>query len=221
MKFVKGISLFFIMPLCLILLGFFMGSLFSGFFYPGKAPAQIEDGDTFGTAPVTKETPGQPETAEKLSTAVASKEQMIDADTQFLVEEADLRRNTFVETEWEMPEKYIGMNREAFVNAMEEYAFSPPLVELERGFVSLEVKAFSRERVLVRMNYVYTAPSTGFYLVAEKHYIIVYCDDRETLYMKTNIRLDSLPDKLVQDIIRGMVVEDEKTLYDFLESYSS
>lgn len=228
MKFVKSISLFFVIPVLLLVLGFFLGSKFSDFFYPGESHLQSEIEEKTEEKP--KEEPGEklpdePEKqktmAEQLHVTSASGEQTIDADTQFLVEEADLRRDTVVETEWELPVKYIGMNRESFLTAMEEYELSPPLTELERGFVSLEVKAFSGERVLVRMNYVYTAPSTSFYLMAEKHHIIVYCDDKKTLYMKTNIRLDSLPEELQQKIISGMFVENEKTLYEFLESYSS
>ena len=132
-----------------------------------------------------------------------------------------MRRDTVVETEWELPDKYIGMNRAELLEAMDEYELTPPLSELERGFVSLEVKNFSEEQIVVRMNYSYVMPSTSFYIMAEKHQIVVYCDDQKTLYMKTNIMLDSLPDELQYKIINGMFVEDEKTLYYFLESYSS
>ena len=219
MKFVKCISLFFALPLCLIGLGFCLGSGVFDFFYPGG----------IDRSNITKEikTTGEKEIADGEVTKVQFRaasvdgEQVIDADTRFFVEETDLRRDTCVETEWELPDKYIGMNREEFLIAMEEYELSPPLSEMERGFVSLEVKSFSGEKVLIRMNYVYTAPTTSFYIMAEKHNIVVYCDDKKTLYMKTNIQLNSLPDELQQKIIAGMFVEDEKTLYYFLESYSS
>lgn len=212
MKFVKGISLFFVISVICFGLGFFLGDRFSNFFYPGNnvppIEVQVEEEDA-----ETKKV--------QFRAASSTGEQLIDADTIFLVEETDLRRDTCVETEWELPAKYIGMNRQEFLIAMDDYELSPPLSELERGFVSLEVKSFSEKQVCVRMNYAYTAPSTSFYVMAEKHQIVVYCDDKETLYMKTNIKLDSLPDDLQQEIINGMFVEDEKTLYYFLESYSS
>lgn len=209
MKFVKGISLFFIIPALIFLIGFYMGGRFRTYFYPG-GPQTVQP-------EVKKEEPVK----ENFRRAAALEEQRIHADTRFLVEEADLRHDTTVETEWELPIKYIGMNREEFLKAMDEYALSPPLSELERGFVSLEVKSFSGKRVCVRMNYVYTAPTTSFYLMAEDHHVIVYCDDRKTVYMKTNILLDDLSDELQQKIIKNFYIEDEKTLYDFLESYSS
>jgi len=208
MKFVKGISLFFALSFLLIAMGFYMG----------KNISLKEQNAKMGQ----KESSSHEEEKKvQFRAASTNGEQLIDADTHFFVEEADLRRDSVVETEWELPDKYIGMDRDSFVEAMEEYELTPPLSELERGFVSLEVKSFSEEQVVVRMNYSYPMPSISFYLMAEKHMIVVYCDDKETLYMKTNIMLDSLPDELQHKIINGMFVEDEKTLYYFLESYSS
>lgn len=246
MKFVKSISLFLIIPALIFVLGFFLGGRFSAFFYPGNRVEQIyvheetqdeaagnvhasesqaDTGKQDEPVLTGEEKPGviqkEDGTKTKFRAASVSDEQLVDADTKFMVEEVDLRRDTLVETQWQLPEKYIGMNRDEFLNAMDEYELSPPLTELERGFVSLEVKSFSSDKILVRMNYIYTTPTRSFYLLAEKHYITVYCDDKKTVYMKTNILLEQLPDDIQQKIIGGMYIEDEKTLYDFLESYSS
>lgn len=206
MKFVKGIGLFFLLPLLLVGVGFYLGNKNTG--------ADLNKG-----AVLYNEEPEKKKV--QFRAASTTGEQLIDADTHFYVEEVDMKRDTVMESEWELPDKYIGMNREQFVAAMDEYELTPPLSELERGFVSLEVKSFSEEQVVVRMNYSYTAPSTSFYIMVEKNYIVVYCDDKKTLYMKTNIMLDDLSEELQQEIINGMFVEDEKTLYYFLESYSS
>lgn len=71
----------------------------------------------------------------------------------------DLRNHTIVETVWKLPPKYIGMNRETFLVAMENYQAAPPLSELEKGFVSLEVLSFSPERVVIQMSYDYKEPN--------------------------------------------------------------
>ena len=42
MKFVKSISLFFVIPVLLIMLGFLLGNKFSNFFYPGDNPVKLE-----------------------------------------------------------------------------------------------------------------------------------------------------------------------------------
>lgn len=145
----------------------------------------------------------------------------LNADTEYILEEMDLRNHTMVETIWKLPPKYIGMNRETFLVAMENYQASPPLSELEKGFVSLEVLSFSPERVVIQMNYDYKEPNAGYYLKVENNYVVVYMDDAQTLYMNTDILVTSLPDTVQQQIIHVMFMPDEASLFAFLETYSS
>ena len=105
--------------------------------------------------------------------------------------------------------------------AMEEYEAFPPLSEMERGFVSLEVLSFSRDRVVVQMNYRFLAPTSSFYLAVYDNEVVVYLEDKETIYIETEILLEQLPEELQQEIIDMMWMPDEEALYDFLETYSS
>lgn len=206
MKIARVISLLFIILILLFGIGFYLGGLSSDFFYPGKqaVPLKQESKSFLITKPVAK-----------------SEEQIIDVNTKFVFEEYDLKRNTCIKTESKTISKYIGLNRTEFLDAMDEYELSPPLSELERGFVSLEVKSFSKSKILIRMNYLYKEPSHFFYILVEKNNIMVYCEDKKTIYMKTNIKLENLPDTMQQQIISGMYIKNERDLYDFLENYSS
>lgn len=152
---------------------------------------------------------------------VSEVEETLCVDTIYVLEEKDILKDTVVETVWELPNKYIGLNREQFLNCMETYQNSPPLSEKEKGFVSLEVKSFSRSRVVIQMNYLYSQPTDCFYLSVENNEIIVYLDDFETVYIKTGILLDSLPSDLQRKIIDVLVISSEKELFDFLETYTS
>jgi len=145
----------------------------------------------------------------------------INAETEYILREKDLINGSEVETSGDIPEMYIGMNREQFVAAMENYEAAPPLSEKERGFVSLDVLSFAPSRVVVQMNYRYVQPSKSFYVVAINDLIVVYKEDRETVYQYTNIRLSQLPERLRQEIIGVMFIADEESLYDFLENYTS
>ena len=152
---------------------------------------------------------------------VSALTQKLNAGTSYVLEETDLRNDTVVETTWKLPAKYIGMNREQFLEAMDLYEASPPLAELERGFVSLEVISFSPQKVVVQMNYDYIQPGSSFYLKVEDNFVVVYLEDKSTVYMDTDILLKDLPEELQQEIIQVMYVPDEESLYDFLENYSS
>lgn len=142
-------------------------------------------------------------------------------DTQYVLEEMDILNHTVVENTLRLPSKYVGMNREQFLQAMDIYEMSPPLSELERGFIGLEVLTFSRDRVVIQMNYKYVQPTDSFYLAVYNNRVVVYLDDMKTIYIETEIELDSLPEDVQQDIMGMMWVENEETLYDLLESYSS
>lgn len=210
MKFVKRISLFFIIPMGMYAFGFYSHMKLQEEFYPTRYTAEQ----------VKTKNPVVGEEPQIIPTAL-EEEQVICADTQYIIEEVDIKKDTSVETKWKVPDKYIGMDRERFVKEMELYQMSPSLKDQELGFVSAEVVSFSKARVVVRKNYIYKELCTSFYLVNEKNYVVVYGDDLNTVYMATNISLDALPDNLKQEIINRKYIATEEELYNFLESYSS
>ena len=106
------------------------------------------------------------------------------------------------------------------MEALSAYEDNPPLTELEQGFETIELTAFSKDRVAVCKYYKEKEPQ-GFYLMVADHFIVVYEEDRSTLYMNTDILLERLPDSLQREIMEGKFVASEEELYLFLESYSS
>ena len=122
-------------------LGIFIGVWGIRFFYPGSYPGRYSEvpADRADTSEVPE------------NVAVTVSEETLCADTEYVLKETDILRNTSVETSWQIPHKYIGMTRERFLETMNLYAEHPPLSELERGFVGLEVLSFSREKVVVRI----------------------------------------------------------------------
>lgn len=60
-----------------------------------------------------------------------------------------------------------------------------------------------------------------YYLTELNGYVAVYLSDRTTVYEFTNIAVDALPDEIKAEIKEGKVIEGTKSLYGFLESYSS
>ena len=60
-----------------------------------------------------------------------------------------------------------------------------------------------------------------FYLKAEENYVVVYYGDNSTVYMYTNIRMDSLPEETRREIEACKEIDTYENLYSFLESYTS
>lgn len=161
MKFVKGIGLFFYLPGIFAVSGVLCrGADLTFFFYPGEqyerlyyvpedentASAQNRDNrqesraDEILAEGASAEEPSSGAETESLPAAVSR--ETLSVETEYVLEERDIEGQTTVETTWKLPDKYVGMNREQFVEAMKLYEASPPLAEMSRGFESLEVLSF-------------------------------------------------------------------------------
>lgn len=234
MRIVKRISLFFIYPLVMLGVGFYAGVQSTHFFYPEQnyenrsftGPDSGSEQDF--EEPLEQENLDVPtdygvagETEDEDAREVLANSETLCVDTDYILKETNVLDHTELEIVKRLPEKYVGMNREQFLTVMDIYEAFPPLSEQQRGFVGLEVLSFSRERVVVRMNYQYIQPSTSFYLAAYDNKVRVYLEDKQTVYIETDIRVDLLPEELQQQIMQMMWVENQKELYNFLENYSS
>ena len=58
-------------------------------------------------------------------------------------------------------------------------------------------------------------------MLAENNLLKVYYEDMITLFISTEITLESLPEDVQVEIMQGKYFETEEELYNFLESYSS
>ena len=210
MRLWKKISIYFIYPVCMLALGLFAGLSVQEFFYPNRQQSRQE------------ETAESRETETNVSLeAAGGQEQVITADTRYVVERFDLTDSSRTEEEEPLPEQYIGMNREQFIDACEVYEASPSLEDQNRGFLSMYVERFSAEEVVVRKNYESSTRPEEFYLAVENNYVVVYEADKKTRFMSTGIPVQSLSDELAEELLNFKYVGSEAELYDFLESYSS
>ena len=217
MKLIGRISLFLILSGIMLGLGGYTALKAEQFFYPNRYQ--------------TKETPNH--SIQQKSTDNDIGEQVIEtavgdipvvtADTVYLVEEIDLTDGTVNEKEESVPVKYIGLDRESLVEELDLYDKNPPLTELERGFETIELTAFSKDRVVICKYYKLEKEEKeqGYYLMVADHLIVVYREDRRTIYMNTDILLESLDDALQAEIMQGKYVATEEEVLNFLESYSS
>ncbi len=203
MKFVRRISLFLVTSVFLMGAGGYAALKAEQFFYPNryqeKEVKQIVE--------------------QNIETAVENVP-VVTADTTYLIEEINLADGSIREKQEAVPVKYIGLDRESLIKELESYDRNPPLSEQEMGFETIELTAFSKDRVVICKYYKEEEPK-GYYLMVEDHFIVVYEEDKQRLHMNTDILLEDLNDKLKAEIIQGKYIENEEELYNFLESYSS
>ena len=157
---------------------------------------------------------------EEVTPAILS-EEIITADTKLIIVEHNLESGEEILSENSIPIKYIGMNRERFIEEMESYEISPALSDIKKGFRSLQVLSFSGKEVKLQKNYSASKAEVHFYIVAKDNKLVVYYEDMQTVFLTTDILMDSLPKEVQLEILKKKYFETEEELYNFLESYSS
>lgn len=209
MKLLKGISLF-VLAIGLFSIGCFLGFKGKGFFYPGANTGSDKENNTSGAHTETVQ-------------ASAQEENVISADTSFVMIEVNMADQSETVEEIPVPTYYMGMDRADFEKQIQTYDSSPSLLELQKGYQGSEIRSFSGNRVELCRFYQIQAEETDeyYYLAIFKNKVVVYKSDGKTIYMETDIPAEDLPADVMQELIRGRVVNTEEDLYDFLESYSS
>lgn len=214
MKLVRGISLF-IVCLGLFIIGCFLGASGHRFFYPGAYRTE-NAAQGAGEEAMFSET-------ENMLPVSVSREQIITADTSFVVIEIDVDSKAERQEMTKVPTYYMGMDRKAFEEQIAQMDRSPSLSEKQKGFQGAEIRSFSGEKVELCKYYKKQAPEEEnyYYLAILKDKVVVYLADEKTIYMETDIAAQELPEDVQQELIQKRIVNTEEDLYDFLESYSS
>lgn len=188
--------------------------------YTENEPAAGRENSTAGSSQATG-TPAASHKPGHTAVPAAGQKKVLNADTEYIIEEYDMATGVITPVPEAIPPQYIGMNRDAFLEAVSVYEEAPSMTDLEKGFLSLEVISFSPEKVVIRKSYQTAVKNNQFCLAVENNYVVVYYGDVSTLFMYTDIKLDSLPHKLQEEIIHVKYMSGEGDLYNFLESYSS
>lgn len=214
MKLLKRISLFVLFPLTMFSLGFAGNMVFMDYFYPGDISVPVEPQIVSFLEPE--------EPVEITQVSVADK-QVINANTEICVQKYDSKGKYLEEEYVSVPDKYMGMNRESFEEELKTFNQNPPLKEMQLGLSYVELFSFSPQRIVIKKVYSMadSEEENGFFLVNENHRVVVYQKDLQNVYMNTDIQVEELPESLQEEIIQIKYIEDEKELYNFLESYSS
>ena len=210
MKVARGISLF-VIAVGLFAIGCFLGFEGHSCFYPGEKKKKSRS----GTAASASD--------EKMHVS-AQDENIISADTSFVVIEVNMEDQSESSAEIPVPTYYMGMDREAFEKQIRNFDSSPSLQELQKGFQGSEIRSFSGSKVELCKFYQEQkeAEEEYYYLAIQNNKVVVYRADGQTVYMETDIPAQDLPDDVLQELLtQKRIVNTEEDLYDFLESYSS
>ncbi len=193
---------------CLLLgLGFYAHIEYLDFFYPGRS------------LPERRAETADPPAGTVLQTSVG--QNTVRADAEFVIRIRDLNTGTQTQQSERIPEQYVGMDREQFLVCARLLQEAPSLEDRRAGLVSVEVLSFSPQKILLQKSYQKKPEQQIFYLMLVKNRVVVYEQDRTTVYLETRIDGRRLPDEIQKKILDGMCVDSYGELEKFLVSYGS
>lgn len=204
MRILKSIGLYFIYPFLMFLLGILAHIAYVGYFYPNRYAIPEE---TYYVEDSVSQ-------VSKLSEPVTT------CDTDYYIMEYDLSTKQETQVKEKLPDKYSGMTRQALEEAIQEYSAHPTLEDMERGFCEATLLSFSAKEVRVGKTY-QPKEKEGYYLMVSGGKIVVMEEDRETIYLTTDIYAEALSDSLKYELIQGKYITNIEELYGFLESHTS
>lgn len=142
-------------------------------------------------------------------------------NTVCIYEDIDKKDGTVILTEEKIPGKYIDMTRSELERALYDDNKQLSLEDKQRGFQSQHLELFSEDKIKIVRIYDTTVEKNGYYIMAVNHEVWIFKEDKETLYFKTDLVLDDLPETVRTEVMEGKYMDSEVKVYHFLESYSS
>lgn len=120
-----------------------------------------------------------------------------------------------------VPSELAGKNRSQLETYMKEYVQNPPLEEALNGLTDFEIVSFSAKRLVVRKTYQDMAKENRYFVTIKGKEIVVYYNDKKTVYQFTGINPFVLPEDEQAKLTIGYFVKNEEQLFSILENYSS
>lgn len=142
-------------------------------------------------------------------------------DTTIIVESYDTN-GMLISREIDTPnDELVGMSRLDLMVYANEYKMNAKESERMQGLERMVVQAFSSDSVTLVKYYGDPIDEPGYWIEVRDNIIIVYTEDRSEIYEFTNIELWQLPQEVQYDLVDGIHVNNERELFDFLQTYSS
>lgn len=162
------------------------------------------------------------DTGEYVNIAVANQTSTfpITTKTQFEIEHFYVdEKRTLTETVDDIP-VLLGCDKEGLEKYLDDYMTHLSTKEREEGLSDFELVSYNGNVICLRKTY--RIPEyEGFYAKNFNGYIVIMNGDEKTVYEYTQISIHLLPEELQKQVQEGYYIEDESTLYNFLETYSS
>ena len=208
-KLVKQTAIVVVMGLCLVFL------FYAGYRYGGS----LDNDEIITLADGTSYMQGE------------TKEELIDHDTEYVLESHNLDDDKITAKTENVPVELIGLSKKEVI----DYITSHMEQFQEKGeeVKNISMISFSHDTLVLRKDVTDSIAISetikkyqndnpyNYYMVLEDGYLIVYKQDKTTVFLETGIREDELDETDSAQLLQGVGVKNISELYRYLEGYTS
>ena len=208
-KLVKQTAIVVVMGLCLVFL------FYAGYRYGGS----LDNDEIITLADGTSYMQGE------------TKEELIDHDTEYVLESHNLDDDKITAKTENVPVELIGLSKKEVI----DYITSHMEQFQEKGeeVKNISMISFSHDTLVLRKDVTDSIAISetikkyqndnpyNYYMVLEDGYLIVYKQDKTTVFLETGIHEDELDETDRAQLLQGVGVKNISELYRYLEGYTS
>ena len=128
-----------------------------------------------------------------------------------------------------IPVELIGLDRNQVIDFIESN--TSYFEETDKRILHVMLLSFSDKEIVIRRNveeaeeetkkYNFSAETSKYYVVLEETGVVVYKEDKTTVYMETGITENEMDEAMVAELKYGVAIKNISELYRFLESITS
>ena len=144
----------------------------------------------------------------------------INKKTTYIVDYYYPEENRLLQEKISTIPELLGFREDEVKKYLNEYMNHLSKEEEEQGLCNYEMISYHGQEIHLRKTYV-SPKKNGFIAKSYNGMVVILKADGKTVYEYTEISVNSLPDQLKEQINIGYVIDNEETLYNFLENYSS
>ena len=154
---------------------------------------------------------------------------IIKKNTKYTLETYYSDKNETTTESLSVPVEFIGLDREQIIDFIEQN--TSYFGDEDKKILNVMLLSFSDKEVVIRRNveeaeketkqYNFVTDTPKYYVVLEENGVVVYKEDKSTVYMETGITENEMDEAMVAELKYGVAIQNISELYRFLESITS
>lgn len=141
--------------------------------------------------------------------------------TNIVIKKYDVATGITTNETQQVTDSIVGYSKEDLQGYCAKFMEKIPVDEQMEGLVSFQIESFSDKQVVLKKTYDSRNCLFKYYMVSQNGYIVVYCNDKKTVYEYTAIQVATLNPVDRKRVADGIYIKNEQELYTILEGYSS